>query len=594
MKKIIVVLLLLLFNLIPVIASANAMEGTMTNPLNGTLEVTSPFGYRFHPIKETWIFHSGVDLGADYDDPVFAAAAGTITYAGWISGYGNAVIIDHLDNVQTLYGHNELVLVSEGETVQQGQEIANAGSTGNSTGPHCHFEVRVNGEPVDPANYLIGLPPSSGSGFDYKTDEDFVPVNFNAYYDFAKPIRDAIKTFGNACTKGLGLIRDQLSWLFFALITIDLALSATGLLLDGFDSSNIGLIKWLFLKILFYGFLTFMFLHWGDLFVNTIREYFVSMGAIAMGKTEAEAAKIISDPTEIVQIGAAYVGPIFTYLGSLWGPRVLFHLPTVIVSLVTAFAVLGCFFMIGIEIALAYIEFYCTALFGFIGFTFVACKGTREYSANAINGIFASAIKLMVFSVVALIISTALHESVPTDYFDTETVNSSANGGNFADVQQFAAAIKRVETGGCSDPYNTPSEDGYGFGAYQISYSNWNNWCAEAGIDNPPDMPWPADIQDRVALQHMQTLYGMYGSWESVARVWNTGSPNAGDGYWLKVSNGGGTSVEKTLSIIVLLKMFLVAFAAMVFGHADGKTILREFGTKGFRFKQQGIRSMKL
>ena len=594
MKKTLLILLLLL-NLIPVIASANAMEGKMTNPLAGELEVTSPYGYRFHPIKQAWIFHSGVDLGADYDDPVYAAASGTVTYSGWISGYGNAIMIMHEDNVETLYGHNNSLVVGVGATVMQGQQIACAGSTGNSTGPHCHFEVRYNGEPDDPAKYLSGLPPSSGVGFGYKQDEDFVSVNFDAYYDIAKPIRDTIDTFGHACTKGLGIIKDNLAWLFFALITIDLALSATGLLLDGFDSSNIALIKWLMLKVLFYGFLTFMFLHWGDLVANTIREFFVSMGAFAMGKTEADAAKIVSDPTEIVQIGASYVGPIFTYLGNLWGPKLMFHLPTVIISLITAFVVLLCFFMIGIEIALAYIEFYCTALFGFISFTFVACKGTREYAANAINGLFASALKLMVFSVVAMILTVALQDSVPKDYFDTEVVQASASDGNYADVYQFAAAIRRVETGGYDDPYNTPSSDGYGFGAYQISYSNWDSWCAEAGVDPPPPMPWPADVQDRVAIHKMEALYAQYGNWHDVAISWNAGSPVSWDeSYWEKVTNGGGSTVEKTISIIVLLKMLLVALAALIFGHADGQTIMKEFGTKGFRFRQQGIRSMKL
>ncbi|MDD4722998.1 MAG: peptidoglycan DD-metalloendopeptidase family protein [Acidaminococcaceae bacterium] len=117
-------------------------------------EITSPFGWRTHPIFGTQTFHSGVDIGADYGDPILAADAGTIIYAGWISGYGNAVMIDHGSGLVTLYGHNTEVLVSVGQQVAQGQIIAHAGSTGNSTGPHCHFEVRLHGEPVNPMNYL--------------------------------------------------------------------------------------------------------------------------------------------------------------------------------------------------------------------------------------------------------------------------------------------------------------------------------------------------------------------------------------------------------------------------------------------------------
>ena len=587
-------ILLILFNfilLLPDVSQANSFEGAMTNPVEGALEVTSEFGWRTHPITGTQKFHSGIDLGVDFDSPIHAAAAGTVTYAGWIDGYGNTVIINHGESVETLYGHNNSVCVTEGELVTQGYVIALAGSTGNSTGPHCHFEVRVNGEPDDPAKYLSGLPPASGDGWGYGTDSDYWNFNQEAYVDFAASINKAIKAFGEACTKGLGFIKGDLAWVFFALLTIDIALSAVRLMLWEVDLAAPGLVKWMFLRVLMYGFLTFMFLHWGDIIANTVRSYFTSMGAIAMGQTEAKAAEIVSDPTAIVEIGAQYVSPIFNYLGTMWGPRALLHLPTVIMCIATAFVVLICFFCLGTMIALAYIEFYVTALFGFMGFTFAGFSGTRHIAANSVNGLFMSGLKLTVITVVALILMGALKDSAPENYFDAEVTTSASVGGNFANIQQFAAAIKQVETGGCSDPYNTPSEDGYGFGAYQISYSNWDEWCAEASVDPPPPMPWPADVQDRVALHKMQVLYDQYGSWEKVARVWNTGSPTAGDAYWQKVCNAGGNTVEKTISLVVLLKMMLVALAALIFGHRDVATIMQEFGRTGFRFKKQGIRS---
>mgnify|MGYP000867041337 FL=1 len=126
--------------------------GALNWPLGGP--ITSPFGWRVHPITGASRFHSGIDIGGDYGDPIYAAQAGTVEYAGWISGYGYAVIIDHGSGISTLYGHNQALLVSEGQSVSQGQAIAECGSTGNSTGPHCHFEVRVDGEPVDPMGYL--------------------------------------------------------------------------------------------------------------------------------------------------------------------------------------------------------------------------------------------------------------------------------------------------------------------------------------------------------------------------------------------------------------------------------------------------------
>ena len=133
-------------------SGAPAGAGGMIWPISGP--ITSEFGWRTHPIFGTARFHSGLDIGGDYGMPIYAAASGTVIYAGWISGYGNAVIIDHGGGVTTLYGHNDSLNVSEGENVAQGQVIAMCGSTGNSTGPHCHFEVRENGEPVSPYGYL--------------------------------------------------------------------------------------------------------------------------------------------------------------------------------------------------------------------------------------------------------------------------------------------------------------------------------------------------------------------------------------------------------------------------------------------------------
>ena len=127
-------------------------SGAMIWPLNGP--ITSEFGWRTHPIFGTQRYHSGLDIGGDYGLPIAAAASGTVIHAGWISGYGYTVIIDHGGGITTLYGHNESLLVGEGESVSQGQTIAMCGSTGNSTGPHCHFEVRENGEPVSPYSYL--------------------------------------------------------------------------------------------------------------------------------------------------------------------------------------------------------------------------------------------------------------------------------------------------------------------------------------------------------------------------------------------------------------------------------------------------------
>lgn len=126
--------------------------GGMIWPLSGP--ITSEFGWRTHPIFGSARFHSGLDIGGDYGMPIHAAQSGVVIEAGWIGGYGNTIMIDHGGGIVTLYGHNESLAVGVGQQVSQGQVIAYCGSTGNSTGPHCHFEVRVGGEPVSPWDYL--------------------------------------------------------------------------------------------------------------------------------------------------------------------------------------------------------------------------------------------------------------------------------------------------------------------------------------------------------------------------------------------------------------------------------------------------------
>jgi murein DD-endopeptidase MepM/ murein hydrolase activator NlpD len=121
---------------------------------SGATTLTSYFGYRVHPIFGTRKLHSGVDIGAPAGTPIYAAADGIVVTAGWTGGYGKAVIIDHGNGIATLYGHSSALYVSPGQPVKRGQLIAATGSTGFSTGPHLHFEVRVNGTPVDPLAYL--------------------------------------------------------------------------------------------------------------------------------------------------------------------------------------------------------------------------------------------------------------------------------------------------------------------------------------------------------------------------------------------------------------------------------------------------------
>jgi len=126
--------------------------GTFRWPING--HVTSYFGYRQSPGGIGSTNHQGIDIAAAYGAPIYAADGGTIKFSGWQGGYGYLVIIDHGNGYETYYGHNSELVVRAGDHVYKGQQIAEAGSTGNSTGNHCHFGIKYNGTFHNPMNYL--------------------------------------------------------------------------------------------------------------------------------------------------------------------------------------------------------------------------------------------------------------------------------------------------------------------------------------------------------------------------------------------------------------------------------------------------------
>ena len=127
-------------------------SGSLDWPLRGRL--TSKFGYRRHPLWGGRHMHTGIDIAAPYGEVIRSADGGEVLFSGWWDGYGKAVVIDHGKSISTVYGHMSRIYVQNGSKISKGQIIGLVGSTGYSTGPHCHFEVRVNGKPKNPISFL--------------------------------------------------------------------------------------------------------------------------------------------------------------------------------------------------------------------------------------------------------------------------------------------------------------------------------------------------------------------------------------------------------------------------------------------------------
>ena len=140
-------------------AYADKLNASLINvplhaPVTGEIDETSPFGVRVDPFLHVPAMHTGIDFRGEMGEPIHATAAGTVTMAGWSGGYGNMVEVNHGNGLATRYGHLSKIDVTVGQSIRLGQVIGRLGSTGRSTGPHVHYETRVDGEAVNPSKFL--------------------------------------------------------------------------------------------------------------------------------------------------------------------------------------------------------------------------------------------------------------------------------------------------------------------------------------------------------------------------------------------------------------------------------------------------------
>ena len=611
MIRYIIVLLMFIGGFFPGIVSAADVDygDIFIVPLDGGWVVTSPYGERVHPIDGDTKFHDGVDIGITDDVVhVLAAADGEVIYSGWMSGYGNAVMIYHPQyNLTTLYGHMAELYISEGwsGTIRQGTKIGLVGSTGNSTGPHLHFEVR-NGDPsggtLPPQNYCSALGDYTGSGSSAQ-DGDFSNATFDTTYDIGKYLREVIDKFTDACTKGLGLLKDSFRKLFMILITIDLAIGAMFKTLDE-KTGDSGLFKWLIFKILFYVILMFLLMNWGTYVGDLSLKLFGGLGGIIGGSDSAAAEKAISDPTLIFQKGMQIITPIYNELLKMHGMTALLNMSSLAISGIFGLVLTACFVIMTIQVALAYLEFYFAILFGFTAFIFAGTKQTRYFGSRGLNMIFSCSLNLMFFCMFSLMLQTTM-ERISVDAIYTQTavngkVEEYAMGANITDVKDYARRCRAVESSNQYDIYN--SEGSGAYGAYQQMPQYWDGRCRAYEADHPgvvlhtmdndcgsspANAPqtyylWCSENQDLVSQYQMQCLYDEGGSWRAVADAWN---PGGGDAYWHKICGQRDSNVPVTVNnFIVLFKLLLVCLVFIIIGDRLAKSIISQFGGDGFKF----------
>ncbi len=138
--------------------SADGPRHRTVTALRARWPVRGPITSDFGPRRAFARFHSGIDIAAEPATPCRIAAAGTVVFAGWRNGYGKTIIVDHGDGIHTLYGHLSRLRVSRGQWVEEGAVLGSTGTTGHTSGPHLHYEILVNGRPVDPGPYLAAAP----------------------------------------------------------------------------------------------------------------------------------------------------------------------------------------------------------------------------------------------------------------------------------------------------------------------------------------------------------------------------------------------------------------------------------------------------
>ena len=511
--------------------------------------ITSPFGDRVHPITGNTRFHAGIDIGYDYGTPIQSAADGIIRYYGPADGFGNAIVVWHPKlNMGTLYGDVGLIQgLHEGQEVYQGDVIGIISPVGDSTGGHLHFEVHlndidfhVNGAIVtDPLPLLEGTMPVEESFIG--SDAHFFNFDWSKIADIALPVKDIIDKIATTSTEGIQNIKPYMLNLFMVVVLIDITLTFCIISISDNYVLN-DAIKVLIKKLISYTFFYYLIQNWGNIVINTIKNFFVTVGSKIINVDPTVAGQNVTDPTQIIQKGLQLTAPFFNYISTFHSAFAIY----------TNLAAIIFVFILGIAIVMAwYIVFASLISVQLTAFNFGDMMTTSNRGAVNLENAGVEAITI------------------------------------------FMSAIKDKES---TNDYFVYSDDGYGYGAYQINFENWNAWVAEANL--PPDYSWtphtntmqPAwspDRQDAVARFKMLQYYQQYGNWRAVAEAWHGGEGNigSGDAYADDVfRRAGQVAPAPTFDVIKALEIFAYILIMTFVGGKVSKAIKNMFGSSGFRF----------
>lgn len=376
--------------------------------------ITSPFGYRTHPIFGTVIYHSGIDIGVVSGTAVPAADSGTVIYSGWAGGYGYFVMIDHGDGIVSCYGHNQDLLVQEGDKVSKGDVISLSGSTGYSTGPHLHFEVRQDGEPIDPTSF------AKRAGWDLTGDTSTniiieigkhikgaitpnIDVDFTNYFVPSETIAETTTHLITLISKCFDFAEKNLLGLLTALAIIDFSWFMIPAILGITELNNL---SGVIIRFIRYGFFFALFRSWHTL----VATFFIPM---------AENISSTYSGHEITQSSFIKFDDLFISVSHVLAPflHVDERFPLVVGCIVGFFVFLCLCFTILSTIFLAekLISFYIMLVFGVLGIPLMFIPRMGQYGKNMISSILSCIFDLIVTMFAFTFISDHLADMTPLD-----------------------------------------------------------------------------------------------------------------------------------------------------------------------------------